>query len=129
MANVVFDTNIYGKFIEDKDGLELVNKIVRDDKFIIHNFRLIRNELRKVPKILGVYDRLVKTKVSQETKEIRDLAKEYYIKYRSLGGNKGLGIMNNDFKIVAFASIKNCDLVFSDDEKTLKSVNSIKAYR
>ncbi|MDO8460524.1 MAG: hypothetical protein Q7S74_05420 [Nanoarchaeota archaeon] len=129
MSNVILDTNIYGRFIEDDEGIMLVDKIVRDDKFVIHNFRLIRDELRNVPQILQIYDRLVKTKMNQDTKEIDKLAKEYYKEYRLLGGNKKINKIIKDFKIVAFASVKNCDLVFSDDEKTLKNPNSINAYR
>ena len=113
----------------DKEGIILVDKIVRDDKFVIHNFRLIRDELRKVPEVLQIYDRLVKTKMNQDTKQIDDLAKEYYKEYRFLGGNKKINKIIKDFKIVDFASIKNCDLVFSDDEKTLKHNIALQSYR
>lgn len=51
MANVILDTNVYGKIIEDKDSEKLIEVIIKNDKFIIHNFRIIRDELRKAPKL------------------------------------------------------------------------------
>lgn len=129
MANVVLDTNIYGKMIEDKESIRLIENIISKNSFIIHDFRIIRDELRRAPKILPLYDKLVKTKVNPDTREIHLLAEKYHMEYRKNGGKKSLNNIRNDFKIVAFASIKNCDLVFSDDNKTLKADAALRAYR
>lgn len=129
MANVILDTNIYGKIVEDNEGFLLVEKIIKDSRFVIHNFEVIRDELRKVPSILKIYDRLVKTKLNQDTKQIQELAETYFKEYRIFGGIKQWNKMKNDFKIIAYASLKNCDLVFSNDEQTLKHQYSMKAYR
>ena len=76
MVNVILDTNIYGKMLADgADGRELGRKIAEDDRFVIRNFRLIRNELRGAPKTLPLYDSLVVRRVIDETKEIKELAK------------------------------------------------------
>ncbi len=129
MANALLDTNIYGKIIEDSDSITLIERILRDDKFVIHNFKIIRDELRRAPNILRVYDKLVKTKMNPDTREIGNLASEYFKEYKAKGGVKKINKIKNDFKIVAYASLKNCDLVFSDDEKTLKHNIALQAYR
>ncbi|MBU0907102.1 MAG: hypothetical protein KKD18_02295 [Nanoarchaeota archaeon] len=129
MANVLLDTNIYGKIIADAEGIALVEKMVPDNKFIIHNFRLIRDELRKAPGILRVYDKLVKGEMIQENKRIGELAKQYFTEYKINGGVKNWKSIGNDFKIVACASLYNFDLIFSDDEKTLKHARAINAYK
>jgi len=129
MANVILDTNIYGKIIEDKRGIELAEKLIKDDKFVIHNFKTIRDELRRAKNVLKVYDRIVKTRLFNDTKEIDGLAKNYFREYKKFGGRKQWTRIKNDFKIIAYASIKNCDLVFSNDEKTLKNSASLKSYR
>ena len=130
MANVIFDTNVYGKIIEDKDSERLIEFIIRKDSFIIHNFKIIRDELRKAPKLaLAVYDRLVKTHMNQDTREIDHLADAYHDEYKKMNGVKKKTDIITDFKIVAFASLKNCDLIFSDDEKTMKHPIAKEAYK
>ncbi len=70
MKRLLLDTNIYGEFILDRDFLKLKEEI--QNKFVIHGFKIIRNELRDVPKeiklerknlrisLLHIYDELVK---------------------------------------------------------------------
>lgn len=128
MVSVIFDTNIYGELFKDNNGLELVRKIKRDTTFIIHNFKLIRNELRRAPKLLPLYDELVVNRVIEESKQIKDLAKAYFKEYKANGGNQGQKKMINDLKIVACASKLGCDLVFSNDQRTLKHPIAKKAY-
>ena len=120
MVVVLFDTNIYGKMFADSQGLELVRGIKADTTFVIRNFRLIRNELRHAPKLLPTYDGLVARRIIDDTREMTELAKAYYREYKARGGRQGQKKMMKDFKIVACASLTACDLVFSDDEKTLK---------
>ena len=51
ILTALFDTNIYGFLVADvKNGTELIEKIKQDTNFAIHNFRLIRNELKNVNK-------------------------------------------------------------------------------
>ncbi len=129
MANAILDTNIYGKIVEDKDNMILIKAIVERDQFIIHNFKVVRDELRKVPDILKIYDRMVKTQLFHDTREIDNLAREYFREYKNNRGVKSLNKIINDFKIVAYASIKNCDLIFSEDRKTMTHPISLKIYR
>lgn len=130
MSNVIIDSCTYGKIVKDRDWEFLVEKIIKDKKFIVFNFRVIRDELRKAPKpILRIYDQIVSTNMIQENKQISNLADEYYKQYKINGGGKGKKKIINDFKIVACASIKNCDLLFSDDDSTLKCKNALESYR
>ena len=130
MVAVLLDTNIYGKIFADRDGRELVRRIKRDKTFVILNFRLIRNELRGIPKILPLYDQLAAHRIIVEAKQMNDLARAFLQEYRAMGGRQGQKKMMNDFKIVACATLINCDLVVFDDMKTLLhsiAVNSYKA--
>jgi hypothetical protein len=130
MANVIIDSSTFGKIIKDRQWESLVRSIIQDRNFIVFNFRIIREELRKAPKqVLRIYDQIVSTNMINETKEMTNLANEYYVEYKKNGGGKGKKNIINDFKIVACASIKNCDLLFSEDEGSLKCKNALSAYR
>ena len=52
-----------------------------------------------------------------------------FIDYKNNRGVKNVGSIMNDFKIVACASLYNFDLIFSDDEKTLKNPIAINSYK
>lgn len=129
MIGVICDTNIYGKIFDDEDGAELVKRIKTDSSLAIHNFRLIRNELRNAPRLLPLYDELVSKRVIDETKQITDLARAYFKEYKANRGVQGQKKILNDFKIMACATLLNCDLVFSDDMRTLFHPIAVKAYR
>ncbi len=130
MITAILDTNIYGLLIEDKDnGFELIEKIKADQNLLIHNFKLIRDELRGAPRTLPVYDRLVSNRVIEESKAIKDLAHKYFEAYKQNDGVQGQTKIMNDFKIVACATILNCDLVITADQRTLLNPSAIKAYR
>ena len=130
MITAILDTNIYGRFVEEKqEGLALANKVKQDPNFVIHNFKLIRNELRKAPKMLTIYDELVANRVIEETKPINDLAHQYFEMYKANMGVQGQKKIMNDFKIVACATILNCDIVVTEDQRTLLNPIAVKAYR
>lgn len=50
MLRVIFDTNIYGKLIEEEKFEHIVTKIKEDPQFKVYGFQPIRKELRDVPK-------------------------------------------------------------------------------
>src|SRR5204863_47726 len=89
MIHVLLDTNIYGLLIEDPNHIDLAHRIAGDRNLLIHNFRLIRNELRRTPKILPLYDRLVSRSVIQATRELDELAAKYFDQYKAGGGWHG----------------------------------------
>jgi len=134
MVGVILDTNIYGKIIEDKkDSLELVRAIKMDrQNFVIHNFKIIRDELRKAPapKILPLYDELTSKNVIKPDKKMEKLADLYLKEYRANGGmQKKNNNFMNDLKIVACASQKGFNLIFSDDKKSMHSPIAMKSYQ
>ena len=131
MITAILDTNIYGILLADKIyGAELIEKIKTDPNFLVHNFKLIRDELRNAPsKILPIYDKLVANRVVEETKQIKDLANEYFRFYKENQGVQGQTKIMNDFKIVACATILNCDLVVTEDQRTLLNPIAVRAYR
>lgn len=129
MIHVLFDTNIYGLLIADPNYAQLADSIARDKNFMIHNFRLIRNELRRFPKALPLYNRLVTSRVIKDNKEIERLASEYFQQYKGTGGHQGKKKMLNDLKIVACASLKHLDLIATEDRQTMQHPAAIQAYK
>ncbi len=55
-------------------------------------------------------------------------AEQFYQEYRRLGGNVAKRKILNDLKIVACATIKNCDVISSDDRRTMQNPKALKAY-
>lgn len=143
MLRVIFDTNIYGLLVLEKEEPEIRKKIKKDKDFIIYGFKEIRKELRKVPKeaklgrlskrnyLLNLYDALTEGKYLKESIKINKLALKYYNTYRNFGGIYSWRKTNIDvdFTIVACASLNKLDVVVSEDNKTLFSKPALKAYR
>ena len=143
MKRVILDTSIYGRIIENNE-VDLFKNLIKN-KVIVYGNQLIRKELRDTPKkikilekeklrnlriyLLTLYDEIVKNHSFEITKEMLDLAENYYAVYRELGGGKGKESILHDFIIIACASIKKMDIVVSDDEKTMLSRNAIRAYK
>jgi len=140
MLRVIFDTNIYGYLLKEKDQKEIVNKIKNNKSFIVYGFKPIRNELRNIPKVtklskqtrvslLGLYDEISGKHFLQHSAKINHLALKYYNAYRNFGGiynwNTNIQI---DFMIVACASFHGLDVIYSRDQKTLCGKKAIKAY-
>ena len=47
MLRVIFDTNIYGLLIREKDADELERKIKEDKQFVVYGYQPIRQEIRE----------------------------------------------------------------------------------
>ena len=60
--------------------------------------------------------------------QIHELAVEYFKVYKEQGGNQGKEKMLNDLKIVARASLYKCDLLFTEDKRTMQHPSAQKAY-
>ena len=111
-------------------------------EIIIYGFSLLRKELRATPKtshierrnlrvaLLTLYDYFVGEHYLPLHKEkILPLVQNYYEMYREFGGSKGRKEMENDFMIVASASLSDLDIVVSSDSATLLSENALRAYK
>lgn len=143
MKRVIIDANIYGRVLE-KFHQNLIKEAVEKDvikgHFVIYGFDIIRKELRATSSnikigdtklriaLLSLYDILVSKHTLKVNSEIITLARQYYKVYKELGGFFTESEILNDFIIVAGASIKNLDIIYSDDNKTMISEKALKSY-
>ncbi len=140
MLRVIFDTNIYGFLLEEKDIRKIERKIIEDKEFIVYGYEFIRKEIRNIPKatkasrrtrigLLNLYDDITENRFLKHSIEITILAKKYYDCYRNLGGiynwDSNIRI---DFMIVACSAFHGLDIVCSADNKTMLSKFALKAY-
>ena len=140
MRRTIPDTNFYGLLANDSERLEVVRSIKSNKDLVTYGFKVIRNELRDVPKnikvvgrslridLLSLYDELVENHLLESTSSIIKTAENYYKAYRELGGSKSKVDIINDFVIVSCASINNLDIVVSNDERSMLTENAIRAY-
>ena len=140
MLRVIFDTNIYGHLLEEKDAALIEERITEEKDFVVYSYRPIRNELRDIPKVtklskktrnllLSLYDRITGNHFLEHSIKITHLAKQYYDRYRHNGGMYGWDTsIRIDFMIVACASFYGLDIVYSADNKSLLSKAALKAY-
>jgi len=140
MLRVIFDTNIYGHLLLEKDSKEIEKSIKKDKKFVVYAYKPIRKELRDIPKVsklskkarvllLSLYDRITGDHFLKNSIKITNLAKKYHDHYRNLGGIYGWDTsIRIDFMIVACASFNGLDIVYSADNKTLLNKHAKKAY-
>ena len=142
MKRVILDTNIYGEIIINKD-IELIKSLTRN-KLLVYGLSIVRKELKQTPKtikidhenkkrklqiiLLELYDFLVKNRFLELSGFIEKLSSDYYIVYREIGGNLSKQEMQNDFLIVACASIYHIEVVYSGDNRTMLSKKAIEAY-
>ena len=140
MKRGIFDTNVYGNLIREPDFSVLSKMLSIKRSFIIYGYLPIRKELRKIPKVnkssmtarialLNLYDDITKNHFLEDSKDITNLAKKYHDIYKSEGGIYGwkTGMMV-DLKIVACASMNSLDIIYTGDNRTLRSKNALKAY-
>jgi hypothetical protein len=79
MLKILLDTNIYGKFVEDENNEELIERIEslkNEGKVIILNFRVVRDELRnaRATNTLAVYDKLTANTIHISDEKVEKLA-------------------------------------------------------
>src|SRR3989338_2947045 len=114
MKRLLLDTNIYGELVFDGEYISLKDKMPQ--RCVIHGFYVVRKELRDVPSKIKVYDHNLRISLLHIYDEITaksyslttvmsELAHQYYITYRALGGSKAEDQLFNDFAVVACASI------------------------
>ena len=133
------DSNIYGLLMADQELHKMHQKLEENNSMIcIYGFDVIRKELKKAPRkviqgvniqasLLHAYESFVK-KEYVSSQKFEELAGEYYKTYSSLGGNFPKEKLLNDFLIVACASVKSINIVVSEDNATMCSELSKKAY-
>ena len=136
MKRLLLDTNIYGYIVADNDRDNVHAWIHTNDKISLYGFEVIRKELRSTKRnvcglrmdLLRIYDDFVKKTYGVED-AMNELAEEYYNTYLELGGNRPKDKLMNDFLIIACSSLKDLDIVVSNDENTMLNELQIRAYR
>jgi hypothetical protein len=141
MKKLILDTNIYGEMVIDKELNILKNACSINSNFLIYGFQVIRKELRDTSKnksfagrnlrvaLLSLYDEFVGVhNLDVDLEYLKLLAKKYYETYKQFGGGYPENILMNDYLIVACASKKEMDIVVSDDDASMLSELSLKAY-
>ena len=147
MMRVLLDTNIYGEIVRRGDT-ELVKRFVENKlgaNIAVYGNSVIRKELRDVPKktqegrrarlaVLTLYDLLVGSHSFEIAHAMYELANSYVSVYKELKGQlprkKSFDEpLYNDFLIIASATLKVLDIVYSGDEKTMYSEEARKAYK
>lgn len=141
MVQVILDTNIYGKIAIDPEREQLVERIV-NSHLVVMNLSLIREELRRTARsrkvergrklrslLLSLYEQIVARRVIRPNCETTRLAEQFYKEYRQRGGNVGRKRILTDFRIMACAALHGCDVVVTDDQRTMKGTKAVAAYR
>lgn len=137
------DTNFYELMLKYLD-VDKIRKVKESGLFLFYGADLIRKELRATPKtrkefvinkflklrnaLLLIYDLLVDKHQYKSDSKINQLAYEYYTAYKVLKGKSTEDEITADFKIVACATIHSIDILVSNDNKTMLSSESKKAY-
>lgn len=146
MKRVLLDTNVYGELVERGDSVFVSRLVERGfaEIFVICGNAVIRKELREIPKkeeesrkfrlaVLSLYDVLVGSRSFQLTNEEYTLANSYLKIFKELKQQLQKRKASdekicNDFLIIASATEKGMDIVYSSDVKTMFSEEARKAY-
>lgn len=141
-SKYLFDTNVYGKIIKDRKENEFQEFVKKNRDMAVYGSRVIRNELREIPKeytihernvrmlALNLYDALIDMHKNYELTEVIEyLANQYFRKLKAnFLTNYPEQKLKNDLLIVATASIHQLDIVVSEDMKTLANPQFIEMY-
>ncbi len=112
----LFDTNIMDYWRKRLKFVKSQKKIQKKKKIVIYGAKVIRGELRKLPKasrpegkrsrlvLLQLYDKVIKKQLITTDLAI-SLTKKYFNEYRKPGGIHNYNRFKNDFLIVALSSL------------------------
>lgn len=143
MKRILPDTNFYELILKYLD-VDKIRKIKENGSIIFYGINIIRGELRATPKaktefignemlklrnaLLLIYDLLAGKHQYKIDSKIIQIADNYYVAYKVLKGKARREEISNDFRVVACASVHNIDILVSNDNKTMLSAESVKAY-
>ena len=131
----MLDTNVY-EILYKKDPQPVI-KLIKSGCLIVYGCKVIRRELREIPPtlridgksyrstLLSLYDQFTKNHSYPVESLSETLAAEYWKAYN---GGVAKRKMMPDFLIVAIATIHRLDIIVSEDERTMKSRQAMKAY-
>ncbi len=133
---LLLDTNIYG-FLILSEFKGIAVKLQEEENIVVYGSSVVRGELRAIPKeksiedgkvrmlALNLYDAIIGKHSLPLTDLIEFLASEYKREYK---GHVASAKMTNDFLIVALASLNKLDIVCSEDNKTMRSIQARRAF-
>jgi len=139
MKRLMLDTNIFGLLVSDKD-FHRMHSILENNKeeLKIYGLNLIRQELKGAPRIviagINIQASLLRAYSSFTSNEyiiderLKTIAEEYFKTYLNLGGGFTKEKLWNDFLIVACASVKDINIVVSEDNATMLNEIAKKSY-
>lgn len=121
---------------------DILSNIQSQHSLIFYGIReVIRKEIRETPRnikivdnkslrmlLLSLYDSIIKEHELSLNEKIYFIAKRYYDAYKEIGGGVSISNVMNDFLVIACASLNNMDIVVSEDNRTMFSEHSLKAY-
>ncbi len=141
MKRLLLDTNIYGEMVVDDTLTILIDTYEQKKDLMVYGFTVVRKELRDTPplkKMLGrnlrvallsLYDPIVKDHLLiVDEKALQLIAEEYFKQYKQLGGAKSFRVLEKDYLVVACGSQKGMDIVVSNDDASMLSELSLRAY-
>lgn len=143
MKRLIADTNFYELMLKYLE-VEKIRKVKESGRIVFYGVNIIRKELRATPKakielvrnellklrnaLLLIYDLLVGAHQYKIDLKTNQIAENYFVAYKVLKGKAKKEEIINDFSIVACASIHNMEILVSNDNKTMLSAESKKAY-
>lgn len=138
MKRVIFDTNIYGFLIKEKDSVRIKDTLIDQKEMLIYGHKIIRKELRDIPKkdlksrkariaLLELYDDVIKKHLVKHDDVSNKLLQGYLV----IGADYFKNDVNTkvDLLIVACASANNLDIVYSEDNKIFHSKEAYRIYK
>jgi len=140
MKKFILDTNIYGLLFTDIDFHKLHTLLGnKKEEWRVYGYDVIRKELKKAPSktiekvnvrasLLRAYSSFISKEYVQEEIYL-EIAEDYYQQYLTAGGSLTKEKLWNDFLIVACASVKEINIVVSEDNATLASEIAKIAYK
>ncbi|MFA4855990.1 MAG: hypothetical protein WC634_05405 [archaeon] len=134
-TRAMLDTNTYEVLYQSE--FSRILRLIESDKLIVYGCRVIRDELREIPKnvkvdgksykglLLSIYDKLTKDHSYSVESVAEALAEDYWKSYK---GGVPKRKMLPDFLIVAVATLHRLDIIVSEDDRTMKSKPARQAY-
>ncbi len=139
MTKALLDTNVYTALLkEGENGKSLILQATAVG-FSFCGFEEVRHELKSAPRMVTTFSRnlradllrLYEAMIMREYRfeqRMMDLAVEYYKAYRAFGGGIAHRDIITDFLIVACASLKQVDVIVSQDSTSMLNAYARKAY-
>ena len=143
ILKTLFDTSVYGRIVQEKKDVVLKERIDERRDVVVYGNKVISDELQETPeripdstgeklklkqRLLELYLFLVKDHDLEITGLIFYLAKQYLESCKAIH-KISKDKLQNDFLIVACASFHGLDIVVSEDNRTMRSGEALRAYQ